>query len=125
MLCFKRHDGALYALDPFTALQLVFRGRGIAMKDVGFVYLADFEEHAKTFQYWHGFEESFPPPEGYHEQFPTRQADLLLQLPNTGRFECETFGHQMLVDRGACGPDSGNADHECLHCGMYFPHTLY
>ncbi len=40
------------------------------------------------------------------------------------RCVCFFKGHD-LRDLSSAGPDSGNMDHECVRCGLYFHVTLY
>jgi hypothetical protein len=37
---------------------------------------------------------------------------------------CKRYGHKV-VDYSSGGPDSGNADHACIRCGVYWHRPLY
>ena len=52
-------------------------------------------------------------------------AHLLLSGATTMQADCREQGHLKLRDCSSAGPDSGNMDHCCDHCGEYFPVTLY
>lgn len=104
----------------------------------GFIALSDFEDHAEIF--------ASCPPYSWHDGPPDEELDaiydeLLKEMhPNgvpacqllpagatTMQHECRISptGHLQLHDCSSGGPDSGDMNHECLHCGQYWAITLY
>ena len=109
--------------------------------DTGFIDLRDLEEHAKCYNVYDNYRDPCESDPGYAEyceqMILAENPEFNGELPpayvlggigvgaTSMMHTCRVLGHQQLVDRSYGGPDSGNMDHECVHCGHCFHHTLY